>query len=248
MPQERSSDWFKSAFGELYPVLYPHRDDESAAREVCNLIRQLQLARGGAQVLDLCCGNGRHAASLAEMGFDVYGLDLSPELLARAAARCALCGRLVRGDLRQLPFGARFDLVVNLFTSFGYFSADKDNTRALREMARVLRPGGQLVIDHINSASIARTLVPEDTRRAGDHRITQRRRIAKHRVRKEIRIEWDDGRTARIHEDVRLYTPEEMRQLLNTCGLTDVRFYGSFDGAALTPQAERMIVRATQQT
>lgn len=246
MSENASSDWYQRAFGELYPILYPHRDDATAAREIDRLVHLLGLEGSGRLTLDLCCGNGRHAAALGRMGLQVYGLDLSPQLLEQAAARPQLASRLVRGDIRRLPFGTRFDLVVNLFTSFGYFPSDAENTRALREMARILNPGGLLVIDHINSAAIEQNLVPEDTRSSGSYRITQRRRVDNRRVRKEIVVEWDTGNRVRLTEDVRLYAPEEMHKLLTASGLTDVRFYGSFDGAELTPQAARMIVRAAR--
>jgi len=242
--EESSGEWFRIAFGSLYPILYPHRDDAAAAREAAEFVALLGYRGRATAVLDLGCGTGRHAEALIGLGLQVWGLDLSTELLARARRRAPLAGRLVRGDMRALPFSNRFGLVVNLFTSFGYFAADRENVQALREMVRVLQPGGELLIDHIHRAHLERCLVPEDERRAEDCEIHQRRRISGNRVHKDIAIRWDDGRRQHLREDVRLFEPEEIAGLATDTGLENVRLFGSFRGEALTADAQRMILVA----
>jgi SAM-dependent methyltransferase len=236
-------DWFRQAFGTLYPILYPHRDDESASREILALLKVLRVEPKKGRALDLACGTGRHTVALREAGFDVYGLDLSPVLLGTARERPRLQGRIVQGDMRNLPFQEEFHLVFNLFTSFGYFS-DTENEKAVCEMARILRPGGQLVMDHINVQNLARTLVEEDCRMAGRFRIRQRRRILDRRVHKEITISGEDDLRSTIREDVRLYRPDEIQSLLSRAGFQIVELLGSFQGSPLTGESERMIVIA----
>jgi len=247
MTNERSTEWYKVAFGALYPALYAHRDDTSASAEIAGLIDYLQLAGTGATTLDLCCGNGRHACELIEAGLKVVGFDLSPELLAIAAERFQTEGRLIRGDMRALPFADRFDLVVNLFTSFGYFPDDEANQLALSEMVRVLRSGGRLVIDHINRALVKRTLVPESEMQGEGFHVRQRRSVAGNRVRKQITITWADGRIDNLLEDVRLYHPDEIIALAAQAGLTDIRLIGSYQGTPFETSSPRMIVTATKQ-
>ncbi len=244
MARGPSSEWFVTAFGELYPLLYAHRDETSAAREVLGLLEHLGLSDRGARILDLCCGAGRHLAALAAGGGRVVGVDLSAELLGRAAGRPGLAGRLVRGDMRRLPFGAAFDLVLNLFTSFGYFARDAENERALREMARVLAPGGTLVVDHIHRARAVRELVPEDVRAEHGLVVRQRREIRGERIRKEITVRRRDGCEERFLEDVRLYRPEELEAMMAAAGLRAVRLRGSLTGAPFGPQAARMVAIA----
>ncbi|MCC6319452.1 MAG: methyltransferase domain-containing protein [Gemmatimonadaceae bacterium] len=103
----------------------------------------------GTRILDCPCGQGRHAHLLAEAGFVVDGLDFSPALLARARERGTDPARLryTQGDMRRLPrrWTGKFDAVVNLFTSFGFFVSPGDDARVIAEFARVLRPGGTLV-------------------------------------------------------------------------------------------------------
>jgi SAM-dependent methyltransferase len=242
--QQHPSEWFVTAFGELYPKLYAHRDDASATREVLGLMAHLGLSGRDVRILDLCCGAGRHAAALAAAGGRLVGVDLSAELLARGARRPGLAGRLVRGDMRRLPFGRTFDLVLNLFTSFGYFADDAENAQAVREMARVLAPGGTLVIDHIHCARMRRDLVPEDVRTEHGLTIRQRRELCGERIRKEITVRCQDGREMRFMEDVRLYRPEEMTAMLAAAGMEEPRFLGSLTGAPFGPEAQRMVVIA----
>lgn len=94
------------------------------------------------------CGQGRHAHLLAESGYRVDGLDYSEPLLRIARKRGT--GRNLKytqGDMRHLPsrWTSRFDAVVNLFTSFGFFTNPSDDEKVIAEFARTLKPGGTLL-------------------------------------------------------------------------------------------------------
>jgi ubiquinone/menaquinone biosynthesis C-methylase UbiE len=98
------------------------------------------LPRG--QALDAACGTGRHARHLVELGHDVIGMDLTPEMLDRA--RSAVAGAVfLEGDLVEIPAkDARFDVVV---CGLALAHVVELGT-AINELARVLRPGGRLVV------------------------------------------------------------------------------------------------------
>src|SRR4051812_21827026 len=171
------TEWFEQWFGEEYLRLYPHRDDDDARQAVQLIADAVPLA--GRRVLDLACGPGRHATHLAETGAHVVGLDLSAALLTRARQRLARRAQLVRGDMRCLPFrGGSFDVVVNLFTSFGYFSDDEQHLAVLREAGCTLGPGGALVLDYFNAEKVRRELVPHEYQVVGPQRIHIDRRIS----------------------------------------------------------------------
>ena len=143
-----ASDWWASYFDAQYLLEYePIFTLQKDRQEVARLLEVLQLPVG-ARVLDVPCGQGRHAHLLAEAGYDVDGLDYSAHLLAKAKARgTGKMLRYTRGDMRTLParWTGRFDAVVNLFTSFGFFLDPNDDARVIAEFARVLKPGGVLV-------------------------------------------------------------------------------------------------------
>ena len=247
-PKERGIPWFETAFGRLYPLVYAHRDDDSAFREIEGLTRLLHLSGSRLKTLDVCCGAGRHTEALEGLGLDVLGIDLSMVLLEKGASRPVLRGRVVQADMRALPFGTGFELLTNLFTSFGYFSEDGDNEQALCEMARVLVPGGRLVLDHMNRPAVERGLVPEDSEERDGLKIRRTRKIEGKRVKKEIHVDIiAEGEHIHLQEDVRLYTPSEMQGLLEAAGLEDVRYYGDFDGGALTMESPRMIALAVKK-
>ena len=141
-----SGEWWRDYFDAQYLLEYePIFTPERARRDVARVVELLGLP-AGARVLDVPCGQGRHAHLLAEAGFRVDGLDYSRELLARARERgTGPALRYHRGDMRVLParWTARFDAVVNLFTSFGFFADPRDDARTIAEFARVLKPGAR---------------------------------------------------------------------------------------------------------
>lgn len=225
-------EWYEKSFGSDYMVVYRHRDRENAEREVRNMAGWLALPPG-AEVLDVGCGMGRHALSLADLGYRVTGLDLSETLLAEARAKDE-GGRVewVRGDMRRLPFAdGRFDVTVNLFTSFGYFTDERDNCAVLRELRRVLRPAGQFLIDYLNPVFVERNLVPHSERVDPETgwTIEERRRIEDGFVIKTITIRTEDGER-HYEERVRLLGRDWFERALAEAGLELRKIYGGYDG------------------
>lgn len=130
-------DWYEEWFGHDYKLVYPHRDEAEAREQIGFVKRHINIPER-AKVLDLCCGCGRHAIELWGLGYDVVGLDLSEELLDLACSRadeCEMDVQFIRCDMREIPYEDHFDLIVNFFTSFGYFADDADNQRVLLAIA-----------------------------------------------------------------------------------------------------------------
>src|SRR5436189_2924707 len=134
-----STEWWQTYFDEQYLLEYePIFDLARDRREVARLIEILELPVG-ARILDCPCGQGRHAHLLAEAGYDVDGADYSRELLARARQRgTGRTLRYTRADMRALPqeWTGRFDTVLNLFTSFGFFASPADDAKVIGEFSR----------------------------------------------------------------------------------------------------------------
>jgi SAM-dependent methyltransferase len=142
--------WYESWFDSPhYYTLYARRDLREAAAFIDRLVNQLPLGPG-ATVLDLGCGNGRHARQLAAHGCRVLGVDLSSSAIEAAKQHETHSLWFRRQDMR-LPLGVGgFDTVFNLFTSFGYFEDAADDLAVVENISRALKPNGWLVLDYLN--------------------------------------------------------------------------------------------------
>lgn len=143
-------EWYKAWFNsEYYHLLYNNRDEEEANIFLQTLIRYLHPSEH-ALMLDVACGKGRHSKALADMGFDVTGIDLSEESIEEAKKDENAYLHFYKQDMR-LPFWINyFDYAFNFFTSFGYFRTKREHDNAIRSIAQSLKPGGLFVIDYLN--------------------------------------------------------------------------------------------------
>ena len=237
--------WYDTWFGSTaYTIVYGHRDEDEAA-DMIDLMETVVDPEPGAAILDMGCGRGRHAHELARRGYNVTGIDLSPESIADAAETAATEGlsgvTFHEGDMRDPVCEACFDGVVNLFTAFGYFTDDAENQQALDAMTTALRPGGWFVQDFLNAPQVRDTLVPEDTRTEGDTTITQRRRIVDGRVHKEIELS-HHGVVETHQESVRLYDRDALEHMHARAGLDVQQAFGTYAGDPHTPESPRLIL------
>lgn len=242
----RGRAWYETAFGREYLEIYAHRDAADAERALAFLDRE-QILRAGNRVLDLGCGNGRHSLPLCQRGLRVHGLDLSQALLLdfRRRARCDV--PLVRGDMRRLPYRAAcFDVVLSLFTSFGYFETDEENWEVLAEVARVLRPGGRFVLDFLNAARVREDLRPRSERvLPSGLRVVETRRVDQSagRVVKRVEIQ-SAGDRCEWEESVRLFGWAEIASSLRSHGFAEARLFGDFDSTPHSSSSPRLIACA----
>lgn len=236
-------DWFERSFREDYLIVYQHRDDFSADREIANLLDHLPIAETG-RVLDLCCGSGRHSRALARRGYEVVGVDLSPVLLSLAHEQNTYDNlQFYRHDMREIPFENEFDIVVNLFTSFGYFVEEADNQRVVYNMAKALKPGGEVVIDYLNPAYVKMNLIPRSEREVDGLQIEERRWIEDGFVKKEIIVrDAEAAEPRRYMEQVRLFEQDQLMSMLKQAGFDDISLYGDYHYAAYQQElSPRMI-------
>ncbi len=246
------SEWWRTYFDEGYVREYePLFDLVDDRRQVARLIELLRLP-SGSRVLDVPCGQGRHAHLLAEAGYDVDGLDLSAHLIGLAKARGS--GRTLRyrrGDMRTLPpsWTGRFDAVLNLFTSFGFFADAGDDARVIREFARVLTPGGVLVWQGGSRDGVMAKFVPSDwwTTRDGTI-IAQDREFDPLSGFLTIKSTWQGTRRTEHREHrIRLYTASRLAELMLDAGLVVEQAWESFSGRALTRRSSEMLLLARKE-
>ena len=238
------TEWYEESFGEDYLLVYKHRDVQGAVHEVRKMASWLRLP-ADAKVLDLCCGMGRHSLALSEEGYQVTGIDLSDVLLEEAKELDQdQAVTWISSDMRRLPVeDHEFDAVLNLFTSFGYFTKDEEHIKVLEEICRVLKPGGRFIIDFLNPAYVEMNLVPESSRESEGQRIDERRQIENGYVKKEITItDLNGGEPRHYNERVKLYTRDEFQLMADEAGLIIDRIHGSYEEDHYEPETSpRMI-------
>ena len=251
-PDPNPSDWWSTYFDEGYLLEYePVFTLERDRREVARLLEVLELP-AGARVLDVPCGQGRHAHLLAEAGFDVDGLDYSRVLLSRARERGTGSRlRYTRGDMRRLParWTGRFDALVNLFTSFGFFIEPADDRRVIEEFARVLRPGGVLVWHGGSRDGVMARFLQRDWWQTRDGTmVAQERAFDSLSGVLTIQSVWEGpgGRGTREHR-IRLYTATRLAELCAAAGLVVETAYDGWRDRPLTRRSSEMLLVARKE-
>ncbi|MFA9290834.1 MAG: class I SAM-dependent methyltransferase [Solirubrobacteraceae bacterium] len=149
-------DWFNS---EYYHVLYKNRDQHEAEKFITNLVNHLKINKS-AYLLDLACGKGRHAIFLNSLGFNLLGLDLSKNSITQAKEFENKNLHFQVHDMREVYKENTFDIVLNLFTSFGYFNSLEENLKVIKSIHTQLKPNGKLIIDFINAKKFITNLIP----------------------------------------------------------------------------------------
>ena len=207
----------------------------------------------GSRILDVPCGQGRHAHLLAEAGFNVEGLDYSEDLLKIARRRgTGPTLRYTRGDMRKLPskWTGKFDAVANLFTSFGFFTDPADDTRVIREFARVLKPGGVLLWHGGSRDGVMARFLSRDWWETNDGTIVAHQRsfdplsgIL------EIESTWRGAgkRPGRRMHRIRLYTATRVAELCADAGLIVEEAFEGFEDRPLRRTSSEMMLVARKE-
>jgi SAM-dependent methyltransferase len=238
-------DWFKDWFDSpYYHILYKHRDEQEAQYFLDNLVNHLDLP-AGSRVLDLACGRGRHSVYLNQKGYDVTGLDLSPQniLFANRFANATLCFDV--HDMRRVYRENFFRCVLNLFTSFGYFATAEENQQVIRSIYTMLLPGGKAVLDYLNAEPLVVEDRPVETTIDGIRFRFRKKREGDH-ILKFIHVN-DAGTEHEYMESVRVFSVSEFREMFAAAGLHVEEVYGDYDLRIFDPAVSpRLIITATK--
>jgi SAM-dependent methyltransferase len=245
-PSSCPLDFFERVYLPYYtPVQAPAR----AVREADFICAQLGLA-SGARVLDLGCGHGRISLELARRGLAVTGVDWSAASLERARAAAGADGLAVRWiltDMASLPPGEEFDAVLNWLTAFGMRDSDAEDQQVLEGVRRVLRRGGQLLLDTVNHAWLLRHFQPRAyLALPGGGELREDRHFDLRTGRNYVRVTVTapDGTCREGDSFFRVYTLTELARLLGAAGLHVTGTWGEIDGSPYGLDTRRLIVRA----
>src|SRR3990172_3744175 len=225
-------EWYKKWFNsDEYLKVYQHRDEKDAEELTKFVLKNID-SDNIKTVLDMAAGSGRHAIIFAKQGYNVTAVDLSENLLSIAMNSARTEGvdiNFVNSDIRHFNSNQKFDLILNLFTSIGYFEEDEENYYILNKAYSLLDKNGYFILDYFNKNYVENTLVPKTVKEIDDGLITQDRFIKGERIIKEITIS-REGKVNKFYESVRMFSSDELINMLQALGFHILKTYGDFLG------------------
>lgn len=238
-------EWFEDQ--ELWDAFRDHMFPEDrvsrAEEQVESLVSLLEIEEGS--FLDIPCGIGRHSIELADRGFEVRGVDISRSYVKEARERSSEA-EFDQGDMKDYDAGRRFDVVLNLWNSFGYYEDEKDNLEVLKNFHSHLRDGGELVLEISTKETISSDFFGSRYWEEQDGRYLLHRRKASDNWRWN-KMKWIVVGENNLEEYTvkhRLYSAEKIDEMLDQAGFGPREFYGGLDGSEFDGDADRLVVVA----
>jgi SAM-dependent methyltransferase len=249
MTRNRKREWFDndSFWEELYPFMFPEQRFTATPEEIEKVLNLTKPS--GKSALDLCCGPGRCTIALSQAGFSVTGVDKTKFLLDKARERAHVAKEKiewVQMDMRDFVRIDSFDLVLSMFTSFGYFDDKNEDLNVLHNIFNSLKSGGICLIDVMGKECLARIFQPTTLESLPDGtKLIQHHEIFDDwtRVRNAgILIRKGKVRSFKFHHTI--YSGQELKDRMNRVGFSDIKLYGNLDGDKYGTNAQRLIVIA----
>lgn len=246
------TEWFENKdFWEKLSELIFSADHWKKAAGEAEQIMSLTSIRAGANILDLCCGPGRHTLELARRGFRVTGVDLISAHLKQGIKRAAEEGlrvEWIQEDMRNFVRQDFFDAALMMYTSFGYFYEKNQNQRVLDNVYASLKSGGVLIMEMMGKEVLARIFRERDwSERDGVFFLQER----------SLRDDWSwiDNRWL-VYDGVQMheftfghciYSASELKTMILESGFSSVETYGNLTGMPYDQHAERLVVVARKK-
>ena len=246
---ESTTEWFEdAAFWETYAPLMFDEKRWAEVPAVVDRIEKLAKLAKGASILDTCCGVGRHAIEFASRGYRVTGVDITDSFLDAARESADAWGveiEFLHGDIRNFVRPGHFDLCVNLFTSFGYFSRPGEDLAALENFRRSLKPGATFILETVGKETAVRDYIEgEWFEQLGWTVLTEFKPVDAWRG---LETRWvlirGDERIDRSFVQT-LYSGTELRRLLGDAGFHDIQILGGLDGCPYDDKAVSLVAVA----
>jgi cyclopropane fatty-acyl-phospholipid synthase-like methyltransferase len=243
---EDNPAWYQTWFDTpYYHILYQDRDIAEATLFLQSLLAYLKLEQHQ-NILDIACGRGRHAIHLAEQGFSVTGIDLSPNSISFAqeeAKTKGLDAEFYVHDMRE-PARKQAALVLNLFTSIGYFEDKDDNLRAIQAFYESTAAGGHVVIDFLHAPSVKKSLVADEIVTKDGIQFTLKRTFKSGWIQKDISFH-HKGQSYGFQERVAALELVDFKEMLEAVGFKVQEVFGDYNlNPFVSEAAERLILVA----
>ena len=220
--------WFESWFdSKYYHILYQKRDYSEAALFIDNILTTFH-PKKNTKFLDLGCGSGRHSIYLNEKGFNVDGFDLSKKSLEEAKKKENNTLKFYQKDMRTFKVNSKYDFVLNLFTSFGYFEDDNDNKNVFENIAKSLKSDGHLIIDFFNSEKVINQIKSHETKKINDIIFNIKKTHDENFIYKKISIT-DKKNKYNFTEKVRLISKQKFINYANGLNMDLIFTFGNYN-------------------
>lgn len=225
-----NENWWQNIFDEIY-LLTDARSvcNEKLTKEEVDFLEETILVDKGAAILDQCGGQGRHSLELSRRGFkNVVVLDYSKYLVnlgKENAEKEKLNTTFIQGDARTVGIcNQSIQHLIIMASSFGYFTQDEENQKILNEAFRLLQPKGKILLDLPKQEYVTNKFKPFSNHKVNDDiTVTREREIRNNIIYSRETITSKSKGCIRINNYcTRLYTPEEITQLLYKTGFSSV--------------------------
>lgn len=220
-------NWFDTWFDTpYYHLLYKDRNIDEAEFFLSNILNYLKVKKKD-KFLDVACGKGRHAIFINRMGYDVEGIDLSSKSIDYANTHSNNKLRFNKHDMRLTYKKSEFDIVMNIFTSFGYFEKDEDNYKAIQAMADNLKKGGRLLLDFMNAKKVISKIVKNEKKKVEHITFNINREVKGKYIIKDIRFK-DADKNFHFQEKVQALMLSDFIDLFEKSGLKILNLWGDY--------------------
>ncbi len=227
MFKETKQDWFYEWFDTTYyHTLYKHRDYSEASEFIDNITQFLKL-EPNTSCWDLCCGKGRHSIYLNKKGYKVVGTDLSEQSIIEANKSANASLDFYTQDMRLLFRTNYFDVVFNLFTSFGYFDKRQDDVDVFSSVFKSLKSKGLFVFDFLNAQYVRNNIVSKTDQTIDGIQFHISKLIENNTVVKNIDFT-DNSKDYHFEERVKLFDKTYFESLALDCGFTILNTFGNY--------------------
>lgn len=221
-------NWFATWFNShYYHILYKNRDNTEAEKFVKNLIDKLDIPKGS-RILDLACGKGRHSLQFQKAGYEVIGVDLAEESILEAKKLEKEGLEFYVHDMRDLYWSEHFDLVANLFTSFGYFHNAEDDQKTINSVAEALNSRGVFILDFLNAVKVKANLLGYEEKVIEEVKFEITRSVENGVIIKRIHI-IDGDEEFDFEEQVDALMLDNFKQYFDKAGLELINVYGDYE-------------------
>jgi SAM-dependent methyltransferase len=200
-------------------------------------------------ILDLGCGPGRHCLALAKLDYKVTGVDMSEFLLAKAKKKSKTSSleiTFISSDMLNFKSQIKYDLIINMFNSFGYFDTQEKNQQFINNSYNNLDKTGTFIIDTVGKETLARTIEPVHLSEYenGDIRIERPVLINNMQIFSNEWILISGNEAFKRNYQHFIYTPVELTTMCKKAGFNTVRIYGDLSGNDYDLESDRLVVIA----